>query len=127
VVELNTEKAVVCIPLTWRTRNHLGSMYFGALAIGADVAGGLVAFTHILEKGKNIAVVFKDMSGEFLKRPDGEVHFTCDQVTEVTTMLKSVENSGVRENLEVRIVATVPSISEEPVARFKLTLSAKAK
>ncbi len=35
------------IPLGWRTRNHLGSMYFGALATGADLVGGLL----VMEKG----------------------------------------------------------------------------
>ncbi|HEY8887948.1 MAG TPA: DUF4442 domain-containing protein, partial [Gallionella sp.] len=36
VMEISNERVVVRIPLTRRTRNHLGSMYFGALSVGAD-------------------------------------------------------------------------------------------
>lgn len=117
----------VCIPLSWRTRNHLGSMYFGALAIGADVAGGLAAFLHVLRSDKNIAVVFKDMQAEFLKRPEGDVHFTCKQVAQVESLMKEVENSKDRKDITVEVTATVPTISSDAVARFKLTLSAKQK
>ena len=125
VVAFNEEECVVKIPLTGRTKNHLGSMYFGALAIGADVAGGLAAFTYLLNSRKNISIVFKDVKGEFLKRPDGDVHFSCNQVREVNAMMNRTVNSGEREEYTVRVVATVPSISSEAVATFDLTLSAK--
>jgi len=47
VLEVNERRCEVRIPLNWRTRNHLQSMYFGALCIGADVAGGLICF-HLM-------------------------------------------------------------------------------
>src|SRR2546430_15290559 len=78
VIEVNERRCEVRIPLNWRTRNHLKSMYFGALCIGADVAGGLIAF-HMMQKAKvNVAFVFKDLHAEFLKRPEGDVHFSCE-------------------------------------------------
>ena len=40
VVEMNAERCVLKIPLGYRTRNHLGGMYFGTLATGADCAAG---------------------------------------------------------------------------------------
>src|SRR5262245_29826808 len=43
VVEASARRVVIRIPLTWRSKNHLGSMYFGALCVGADLAGGLLA------------------------------------------------------------------------------------
>ena len=125
VVEFTDTRCVAKIPLTWRTKNHLGSMYFGALAVGADVAGGLAAFTYLLNSKKNISVVFKDVKGEFLKRPDGDVHFSCDQVSHVNEMMVRTVNSAEREELTVDVEATVPSISNEAVAKFQLTLSAK--
>lgn len=125
VVEFNESSCVAKIPLTWRTKNHLGSMYFGALAIGADVAGGLAAFSYLLNSGKNISVVFKDVKGEFLKRPDGDVHFACNQIKEVNEMMLSTVNSGAREEITVEVEATVPTISTDAVAKFQLTLSAK--
>ena len=47
VLEVNERRCEVRIPLNWRTKNHLQSMYFGALCIGADVAGGLICF-HLM-------------------------------------------------------------------------------
>ena len=125
VEEFDEQRCVVSIPLNGRTKNHLGSMYFGALAVGADVAGGLAAFNYLLTSNKDVSVVFKDVNGAFLKRPDGTVHFACEQVKEVIEMMESTIATGEREEFTVDVVATVPSISEEPVAKFQLTLSAK--
>src|SRR4051794_40679439 len=63
VVEFNDYRCVVKIPLTRRSKNHLGSMYFGALAAGADAAGGLIAWKlgdEFAAKGRKISLVFKD-------------------------------------------------------------------
>src|SRR4051794_12547209 len=34
IVELSDRRCVIRVPLNRRTRNHLGSMYFGTLAVG---------------------------------------------------------------------------------------------
>src|SRR5271168_4069226 len=54
VVELNERRCEIRIPLTWRTRNHLRSMYFGALAIGADAAGGLIAWREVEKTNRRL-------------------------------------------------------------------------
>src|ERR1035437_6053594 len=69
VVELSETRCVVRIPLRRWTRNHLGSMYFGALAIGADCAGGLLAMDQIKRSGGQVSMVFKSFQAAFLKRP----------------------------------------------------------
>ena len=66
VVEISDEKVVVKIPLRRRTKNHLRAMYFGALAMGADCAGGLIAMQQIMESRENISLLFKNLSAEFL-------------------------------------------------------------
>ena len=47
VILLNSEEIKVAIPLNRRTRNHYGSMYFGALAVGADISVGLFAMSLV--------------------------------------------------------------------------------
>ena len=59
VLELTGERCVVRVRLRRWTRNHWGSMYFGALAIGADCAGGLLAVEHIRRSGGRVSLVFK--------------------------------------------------------------------
>jgi hypothetical protein len=42
-------------------------------------------------------------------------------------LVRKAEETGERQNLPVQIVAIVPKISDEPVAKFVLTLSIKKK
>ena len=51
VLQVDIEKTEVMIKLNRKTKNHLGSMYFGVLAAGADVAGGLLALPTGTGKG----------------------------------------------------------------------------
>lgn len=126
VVELTDKRCVVKVPLSRKTKNHLNSMYFGALSVGADCAGGLIAMRFIQEEGNKISLIFKDFHAEFLKRAEGDVLFTCEQGQEVKDLVRKTMESGERENMPLHIVATVPSKwDSEPVARFTLTLSLK--
>ena len=127
VIELNEQRCVVKIPLSRRSMNHLRSMYFGALAAGADCAGGLIAMKLIQTEGQGkVSLIFKDFHAEFLKRAEGDVLFTCEQGEEVRALVRKAIESGERENLAVHVTATVPSkMGDEPVARFILTLSLK--
>lgn len=127
VVELSETRCVVKVPLSRRTMNHLRSMYFGALAAGADCAGGLIAMRLIQSEGEGkVSLIFKDFHAEFLKRAEGDVFFTCEQGEEIQELVRKAIETGERENLAVRVTATVPSrLGDEPVARFVLTLSLK--
>ena len=125
VVEISPERMVVRIPLRRRTKNHLGSMYFGALCIGADCAPGAFAMYLIRKQPARISMVFKDFQAEFLKRAEGDVDFCCAQGKEIAELVAQAAASDERVERQVEVIATVPSLSDEPVARFKLTLSLK--
>jgi acyl-coenzyme A thioesterase PaaI-like protein len=127
VVELGENATEIVIPLNYRTKNHLGSMYFGAIAIGADVAGGLIAMRLIQEGGNQLGLVFKDFRAEFLKRPTADVHFRSDDGPKMKALVARAMATGERENETVEIVASCPSLSPEPVARCFLTISLKRK
>jgi acyl-coenzyme A thioesterase PaaI-like protein len=126
VLEVNERRCEVVIPLNWKTKNHLRSMYFGALCIGADVAGGLIAF-HLMQQQKaRVAFVFKDIQASFLKRPEGDVHFSCEDGAAITELMRRTMASGEREETTVHVTARVPGkLGDEPVATFALTLSLK--
>lgn len=128
VVEATDERTVIRIPLNRRTRNHLGSMYFGALAIGADVTGAWVAFMLLQQSRQDVSIVFKDLKAEFLMRPEGDVHFTCEDGPAIREAFAATVADGERKNLPVRVIATVPGrTGDQPVATFELTLSAKCR
>lgn len=128
VVRLDDEGCEVVIPLGYRTKNHLGSMYFGVLAAGADLAGGLNAAFTIWGKHKKVQLIFKDFKAEFLKRADGDVHFTCRDGRRIIDAVADADRTGERYTLPIEIVATVPKkYGDDPVARFTLGLSLKRK
>jgi len=127
VIEHTDEKIEIKIPLKRKTKNHLGSMYFGVLAVGADITGGFLAMNPIQESGRKINLIFKDFKADFLKRPEGDVHFTCNDGLAVKELVDRVSKSSDRHNFKLSIEATVPSISSEVVAKFELTLSLKDK
>lgn len=52
IIAINEKMVEVKIPLRKRTKNHLNSMYFGALAVGADVAGGFLAMSKASNQGE---------------------------------------------------------------------------
>lgn len=125
VVELSPQRMVVRIPLKRRNKNHLGSMYFGALCIGADVAPGAYTMYLIRQQPARISMVFKDFQAEFLKRAEGDVHFSCEQGQEIAALVAQAATSDERVERQLDVIAKVPSLSEEPVAKFKLTISLK--
>ena len=127
VIEHNDEKIEIQIPLKRRTKNHLGSMYFGVLAVGADITGGFLAMDPIQGSGRNIALIFKDFKADFLKRPEGDVHFICKDGLAIKELVDKVTHSTERHNYKLNIEAIVPTISTEVVAKFELTLSLKDK
>ena len=88
----------------------------------------LIAMRLIQSEGGKVNLVFKDFQAEFLKRPEADVDFVCDQGDEVRALVKKATESGERENLAVKITAFCPKkLGNEPVAKFSLTLSLKRK
>ncbi len=75
-----------------------------------------------------ISLIFKDFQAEFLKRAEGDTHFTCWDGKAIQEGLDKAASTGERQNVTLPIIATVPSkTGAEPVARFVLTLSLKQK
>lgn len=127
IVAFDAEKVEVKIPLRRRTKNHLNSMYFGSLAVGADVAGGFIAYDQIKRSGNKVSLVFKDFTAAFHKRPEAAVHFTCSDGVLIRKMIAETIATKERVSELVKITACCPSISDELVAEFTLTLSLKSK
>ncbi len=123
---LDAERCVVRVPLRRWTRNHLGTMYFGAMAIGADCAGGLLAVERIRARKAGLTLVFKSFEARFLKRPEADVRFICEDGALIGELVEKVLATGERQTAPVRVRAAVPAPSGlETVAEFTLELSLK--
>ncbi len=126
--EINDKKCVIKIPFRRRVKNHVNSMYIGALTVGADLVGGLLAMRHIEKTEKKIVLIFKNIHADYLKRVQGDAYFTCNDGIKVREAVQLAAETGERQNVPVDITVTVPSQSgDEPVAKYTLTLSIKDK
>ena len=128
IVDVNKKEVILSIPLNRRTRNHVGSMYIGVMTVGVDLVAGLTAMLKIRDSKKNVILIFKDMTSNFLKRAEGDVHFICKIREKIDKAVEEAIESGERVNLLVPVIATVPDkFGDEPVAEFTITLSLKEK
>lgn len=125
LLELNEERVVAKIRLRRRTKNHLNSMYFGALAVGADVAAGIFAFYFAELLGKKVSFAFKGINGEFIKRAESDITFVCDQGVLVQEAMNKSLESGERVNETVKVLAF--NTDHEVVAEFDMIVSVKVK
>lgn len=126
ILRLTDESVEIKIPLVTATKNHLNSMYFGALAVGADTAGGFLAIAKAEQLGKKISLAFKAVKAEFLARPEDDVVFVCHDGKLIDQMLAKTMATGERVNQAVRITVLCPTLhGEKPMAEFELTLSVK--
>ncbi len=125
VKELTEKRVVIKLPLNRMTKNHWGSMYFGALAVGADVSGGFLAWHKIKQSGADISLIFKDFHAEFMRRPETDTFFICEDGEMIDGLLKRAISSGERQTETVNISAY--DENEQKVCHFKLSLSLKRK
>lgn len=123
LLDINDASVRVKIRLCRRTKNHLNSMYFGALAVGADLAGGAHAFYFAKKEGVKISFAFKDFHSEFIKRAETDVIFVMNEGALIEDALKISRREKIRVNQLVTVVAK--NTNDENVAVFKLTASIK--
>lgn len=123
--QLDDDKAIVSVKLKRRTKNHLNSMYFGALAIGADVAGGIHAFYYAQKLNTKVSFAFKGMNAEFIMRAESDCTFVSKDGKKVEAAVQESLRTGdrVNETTSVEVFDT----NKELVARFELIVSVKCK
>lgn len=125
LLQLDDEQIKVKIRLRRRTKNHLNSMYFGSLAVGADVAAGLHAFYYAELAGEKISFAFKSVSAEFLKRATTDVVFVSNDGLVVKQVF--TEALETKERVNQKINVDVIDDNQEIVAKFALEISVKVK
>lgn len=122
---INDEQVKVRVRLRRRTKNHLKSMYFGALAVGADVAGGIHAYYFAKQSGVNVSFAFKSMNAEFLMRATTDIIFESRDGSIVQEVIQEAIDTKERVNKMVTVEAF--DTNKEKVAIFKMEISVKVK
>jgi hypothetical protein len=121
IITWNEETVVIRIRRSRRTNNHLKSMYFGALMVGADLAAGMHAFAFTVSAKKKISLAFKSCSAQFLKRPETDVFFEANAGDIVRNMI--AESEIKKERVNAIIPVTIKDTDGEEVAQVDMELS----
>lgn len=128
ILVMNNKKAEVMMRLSRRSKNHVKSMYFGAICVGVDLVPGALAMHLIKQQSEKIIFVFKDFHAEFLHRCEGDVHFVCEEGELIAAAIDAATRTNERQNVTLNVIATVPSkLGDDPAGKFRLTLSLKKK
>ncbi len=125
VLEVGQERSKLKIPCSYRTKNHLNVVYFGALCMGAEAVIALHVLDEIRKEGK-IDFLFKDFKAQFLKRAESDVIFVCEQGQAIREMVKKARATKERQTFTFESYALTPDkTGNEKIAEFSLTLSVK--
>ncbi len=125
LIQITDHDVLVRIKLRRRTKNHLKSMYFGALAVGADVTAGLHAFYFCDELNVRPSFAFKGMKAEFIKRAETDVEFSCTEGQVIREQVLKAIQTNERQNHWVKV--TAKDLNGEIVALFEMEISVKIK
>jgi len=128
LISLTEQHCEICLPLNQNTKNHVNSLYFGALAVGADITSGFLAIMQVEKTGKPIELLFKDFNADFKKKALADTHFICQEGDKIQAMINQALQTQQRVNQGIVVTAKTPSLStDDVIASFTLTLSLKHK
>ena len=114
------------VNLQRRTQNHLKSMYFGALAMGAELSIAGSAVLEIWDLKQPIDFIFKDFQCQFLKRANSDVIFVSHNNQQVKGLLLQALKTGERYEKTFTGEARSADHPELVFMAYRLTLSVKA-
>lgn len=100
-------------------------MYFGSLAVGADVAAGLHAYYFAENSGVKVSFAFKAVKAEFLKRAMTHVTFESKDGAIVEEAFNEAMKTKERVNQWVKVEAK--NTENEIVAIFDMEISVKVR
>ena len=123
LLTIDDDSVRVKIKLRRRTKNHLNSMYFGALSIGADIAGGIQVFYFSKKMDRKVSFAFKGMNAQFLKRAESNIVFESHGGQKIKEAMEKSLKEGSRINDSILVEAK--NDIGEVVATFEMIVSVR--
>ena len=125
IEKIEDQIAEVSVPVNFFTRNHVRSMYFGALAMGAELSTAIRLLQRMKNEKLPLGFIFKDAKFEFLKRAESRVYFHIDQVQLVDELIKKAMATDNRVDQTISGWAYSRSHPNEILMKYSVTLSIK--
>jgi hypothetical protein len=126
IVERSTSRCVVRIRRNYWTQNHVGSMYFGALSMGAELSIAASVVFQIQYDKIPLNFLFTDFEAKFLKKGTGDVYFIFEEMEELQKLVQHCIETGEKSEHKFRGRATLSLDPQaEPIMTYALTLNLK--
>lgn len=87
---VSPEQCQISMPFGWRNQNPFRSIYFAAQSMSAEMSTGMLAVLAIENSNENIAMLVSNVDGEFTKKANSAVTFTCPDGDK---MFKAIEET----------------------------------
>jgi len=124
VRELTADAATVTIRFGYLTKNPFRSIYFGCLAMAAELASGVQGLVHS-QDGSPVSMLVVGLEAEFTKKAVGQIAFRCDDGPAIARAVQEARATG--EPRTVTATSTGTDEAGDTVATFRITWSFKAK
>jgi len=125
LVEATEKHAIVRVKYQYLTKNPFHSIYFGCLAMAAELSSGVLGMVYTMGLKPEVSMLIIKLEGEFKKKGRGRIYFVCEDGEIMGNAAKETRETG-----EPRTVTTT-SIGRDSqgreIARFLITWSFKAK
>ena len=125
LVQATPTQAVVCIKYQYITKNPFHSIYFGCLAMAAELASGTLGLVYSMGLFPEVSMLVVHMEADFIKKGKGRVYFTCTDGEMLGQAARETRATG--ESRTVIATSIGRDINGFEIARFKITWSFKAK
>lgn len=121
--QVSKEACSLSLRHRWWNQNPFKSIYFGAMAMCAEISTGLLVMNRIQAENANVSMLVTNMKADFTKKATGKITFTCTLDNEFEKTFQSVLISDEGQTHTLRSVGIDQDGDE--VATFYFTWSIK--
>ncbi|PTX91220.1 DUF4442 domain-containing protein [Opitutus sp. ER46] len=118
---ISPTECAVSVPFRWFSQNPFRSIYFACLAMGGELAAGLLAMAHLHRLQPSVSMLVTHCEAEFVKKATDVAVFTCADGDLLRSAIEESVRSGEGCTVPVRSVGR--NAAGEIVALFTITWS----
>jgi hypothetical protein len=100
-------------------KNPFGSMYFAAMAMGAEMSTGLPAYTHLRRRRQSVSLLLSGMEAVYHKKAVGLIHFRFEGMKSLLDSLETLQKSG--DTCTALLVSQCFNKQKQLMAEFRFT------
>jgi hypothetical protein len=119
LVSLEQGRCVVRMRHRFWNKNPFGSMYFAAMAMGAEMSTGLPAYVFLRQNRKSVSLLLAGMEADYHKKAVGRLTFEFEDQGELLQALGNLKRSG--DACRIVLVSRCYDASKQLMAEFRFT------